>query len=31
VAKQIVYDGILVVILGAIVSFMYRKTMVKPG
>jgi len=31
VAKQIVFDGILVLILGAIVAFMYRNTMVKPG
>ena len=31
VAKQIVYDGILVLILGAIAAFMYRNTMVKPG
>ena len=31
VAKQIVFDGILVVILGAIAAFMYRNTMVKPG
>ena len=31
VAKQIVFDGILVLILGAIAAFMYRDTMVKPG
>jgi len=31
VAKQIVFDGILVLILGAIAAFMYRNTMVKPG
>ena len=31
VVKQIVYDGILVLILGAIAAFMYRHTTVKPG
>jgi hypothetical protein len=31
VLKQIVYDGILVLILGAIAAFMYRNPMVKPG
>jgi hypothetical protein len=31
VVKQIVLDGILVLILGAIAAFMYRNTMVKPG
>jgi hypothetical protein len=31
VVKQIVFDGILVLILGAIVAFMYRGTTVKPG
>ena len=31
VVKQIVFDGILVLILGAIAAFMYRNTMVKPG
>ena len=31
VAKQIVFDGILVLILGAIAAFMYRDTSVKPG
>ena len=31
VAKQIVFDGILVLILGAIAAFMYRDTTVKPG
>jgi hypothetical protein len=31
VVKQIVFDGILVLILGAIVAFMYRHTTVKPG
>jgi len=31
VAKQIVFDGILLLILGAIVAFMYRDTAVKPG
>ena len=31
VVKQIVFDGVLVLILGAIVAFMYRNTTVKPG
>lgn len=31
VVKQIVFDGILVLILGAIAAFMYRDTTVKPG
>ena len=31
VAKQIVFDGILLLILGAIVAFMYRDRAVKPG
>ena len=31
VVKQIVFDAILVLILGAIVAFMYRSTTVKPG
>jgi hypothetical protein len=31
VVKQIVFDGILVLILGAIVAFMYRSTTAKPG
>ena len=31
VAKQIVFDGILLLILGAIAAFMYRDTTVKPG
>jgi hypothetical protein len=31
VVKQIVFDGILLLILGAIVAFMYRATTVKPG
>ena|SRR5438067_1893957 len=31
VVKQIVYDGILVLILGAIAAFIYRDTSVKPG
>jgi hypothetical protein len=31
VAKQIVFDGILLLILGAIVAFMYRNATVKPG
>ena len=31
VVKQIVFDGILVLILGAIVAFMYRTTTVKSG
>lgn len=31
VVKQIVFDGILVLILGAIAAFMYRNTMVKSG
>lgn len=31
VVKQIVFDGILVLILGAIAAFMYRNTMAKPG
>ena len=31
VVKQILFDGILVLILGAIAAFMYRDTSVKPG
>ena len=31
VVKQIVFDAILVLILGAIAAFMYRATTVKPG
>jgi hypothetical protein len=31
VVKQIVFEGILLLILGAIVAFMYRATTVKPG
>jgi hypothetical protein len=31
VVKQIVFDGILILILGAIVAFMYRDSAVKPG
>jgi len=31
VVKQMVFDGILILILGAIVAFMYRNTTVKPG
>ena len=31
VVKQVVFDGILVLILGAIVAFMYRNTTVKSG
>jgi len=31
VVKQIVFEGILLLILGAIAAFMYRDTTVKPG
>jgi hypothetical protein len=31
VAKQIVFEGILVLILGTIAAFMYRNTSVEPG
>ena len=31
VVKQILFDGILVLVLGAIAAFMYRNTTVKPG
>ena len=31
VAKQIVYDTLLVLLLGLLVAFMYRKTTAKPG
>jgi hypothetical protein len=31
VVKQVLFDGILVLILGAIAAFMYRDTSVKPG
>ena len=31
VVKQILFDGILVLILGGIAAFMYRDTSVKPG
>lgn len=31
VVKQIVFDGILLLVLGAIVAFMYRDSAVKPG
>ncbi|HET7364813.1 MAG TPA: hypothetical protein VFJ70_14695 [Burkholderiales bacterium] len=31
VVKQIVFDGILMLILGAIVAFIYRSATVKPG